>query len=1367
LVRPPREHTLRESVGQYDFDKFAIKDHHLEEFFRLLDKRQVCVIIAPTGAGKSTLLPYRLMMPPSSMPCDFFSRRGQILVTQPRIQATRNIPDFVARHLHGSTLGPGFDVGFRHSGTPNMDRSNKLVYVTDGTLINMIVNNELPQLGVVMIDEAHERSLNIDLILGLLKQQLPRFPHLRLIIASATIDSGKFVDFFGGNDVVGFYEFPGDRPHPIDVRFAEEPVPLDQMPARMPHLVAEKVIKLLQDIDEGREEEGDILAFLHGEKPILRAVSLILDEVDRDRRLAGRVDVMPLFTRLPQHDQDAALQAKKDRNQRRVVISTNVAETSLTVEGIVHVVDSGLINQAEWDLKTNTTFVAAKRHSCAGCRQRWGRAGRMKPGVAHCLYTKAQFEDEKIFSKFSQPEIQRAPLEQIVLTAKISGIDDVRSFPWIEAPSSAELGRAPEVLHRMGALDRDGDITSHGIELRSFAEDPEISNLMILADRFGCATEMATVLAMRRLRSLRDLFRWDRSWDATTKWIVHQRQQSLMAACRDDLEFSLKIWEAWEGSLFQRNQNAQRKRWADEHFVVHETLDRRVSADREGLLRGLSGHKKEEESRPTDFRLLNKLRILLAHGLSTHLYRKDSSPNADESCYMPFLPEPERSPHLIDLHEGATVSISHDSVCRRSSPAIFVCARRRRWLERRSPLKEPSVHICASFIVVLEERWLQAATLNWTELAHFIAIETRVSSGELKGEATPKALFVDQLLPLGSKVTAQNAGGVLRVKQILRPAPRIRMSRRWHPKLEVSETFESDDVDEEQFHFGEESLGLAKEWMDDDDTPPLQVRPCSFDDYSFTAMIEGAEVMPDWVEGIVAGFDLSAIDSPVIRLTLPNHTTPFDEFVRQFRIGDEIQVEVVALERFLHEDRMTYLVVRENSSGLEIVLDPYDLSLIGRNFAFENRLKSGAPLIVSIEEIVPPRGRNELGQVRVSRLRYSAEAVIQFIERFNGKLVEAQIADVTEDGIYIWLNPDIADTDEAVGAFVPTSLLPKRPDEMALYQRCQIIARPRDFTGRRGFSSTTQIAPEPFIRLLRGMRTLEWDAGRGVIELRGPVGWQQRLQLLEAASGNESLIEVVERLFRVSYDLEVRVMDVRLFEALEDLKRSGERVKATVVQVEHDGLVVIFGDGARGKVFREGLPISPKEDLAKFAQVNSELSLMIKEVDMPRNRIVLTSLESVTFVLPDDKMGLLIGQGGATIKRLEIETSTSIRITRGSNNVVVSGKDLCTLRRAIEVLEDHINHYSAVAKLDPSLSRKIFFDERRILNALVHGLGIRVDVERGPDGRTTGRVYLKGGKLSALQAAIFILREADPNAEFVTSPRRSPRIIPAVPPARP
>ena len=174
---------------------FGITDDDIHLLIEKLNTHQVAVVVGPTGSGKSTFLPYRLMVPPHGLARDIFTRYGQIVVTQPRIQATRNIAGFVARDLHGSSLGAGFDVGFRHSGEPASDWRNKLVFVTDGTLINWIVSGQISNLSVIMIDEAHERSLNIDLILGLLKRQLPRFPHLKLIIASATINAELFPKF--------------------------------------------------------------------------------------------------------------------------------------------------------------------------------------------------------------------------------------------------------------------------------------------------------------------------------------------------------------------------------------------------------------------------------------------------------------------------------------------------------------------------------------------------------------------------------------------------------------------------------------------------------------------------------------------------------------------------------------------------------------------------------------------------------------------------------------------------------------------------------------------------------------------------------------------------------------------------------------------------------------------------------------------------------------------------------------------------------------------------------------------------------------------------------------------------------------------
>jgi HrpA-like RNA helicase len=806
LNHPARPHRAEHVVPPGEPpDKFGIKDDKIVEMFRWFAQDpglQVVVVVGPTGSGKSTYFPYRLVHPPrnytttepdpaspttrrpvcgpdgkplvfdaSDVQPDLFHRYGQIVVTQPRIQATRNIPGYIARAMLGSSLGAGFDIGYQYAKNPASDWRSKLRFCTDGSLINWIATGQLDKINTVMIDEAHERSLNIDIIIGLLTQALPRYPRLKLIIASATISADLFIDHFNKHlprrspakmlrlgdetasrrkltltaterDAAGrpwllkpadnceLMEFDGKSfrvdPHfhegpPLDYAFLD-PSPKDKtaaeaVEARLQKLakvahekVAEKAVALLRAmyltpdaLRQGKglkvtksvepdgtipkaapvidvtERRGDVLGFLHGETPILECCKLVRAAA-AESGFPCKVEALPLFTQLPQGEQDKALLertpgihdklvdrivrliesgktdvlaaydnvgqfatirrmlegrvklplaiqrwagedavelkpdaacekkagAKLDAKPvggvrvvvassralavwgvpyettsegadarladstfafvpqeveiRRVVVSTNVAETSLTIHGILHVVDSGLINQNKWMPDTQTTGVRPILQSRAGCKQRWGRAGRLQAGDAWPLYTREQFGldaelseplgsagDVRCFPYYSQPEIRRSPLEQVLLTAKKSGLEslDVANFPWLEPPDAEELIRAEASLKGKGALDTDGRLTAHGLELSGFQSEARLANLMVVADRMACAVEMATVLAVLKI-GYGKLFVKNKEWDEATAKRVQEVQAALTGPCGDDLEAALKIVAGWE-----------------------------------------------------------------------------------------------------------------------------------------------------------------------------------------------------------------------------------------------------------------------------------------------------------------------------------------------------------------------------------------------------------------------------------------------------------------------------------------------------------------------------------------------------------------------------------------------------------------------------------------------------------------------------------------------------------------------------------------------------------------------------------------------------------------------------------------------------
>lgn len=883
LWHPPREHGLFSLPSKIKKYKFGITENDIGKVYEILKGKQVLVVVGPTGSGKSTYLPACLVYPPATLELDDpnqFTRYGQIIITQPRIQAAVKNAKFIAEDLLGCSLNPEFDVGYKYSRENRSSSHNKLAFITDGTLINWIINNQLSHISTIMIDEAHERSLNIDLILGLLKQRLSRYPNLRLIISSATIESDKFVKYFGGKERVGFLSFKG-KLYDVEVYLSKnkQDQKWDEMwkevdkekigrrengdsrerkitPDEKNQLEKKFVptcIALVNQIARRRtlegEVEGDILGFLPTVKNINKAVSEIRQAILPDP-LLSEIDVFALHAQLPMEEQNLALRKKEEattsrvieklneaknnpetavrivafvRNDelvdkttsiiedfleenpdlgeyklyriydesknkeisdicnssnnkeekvilmstfknferipkdfgiqiidRRIIVATNIAETSLTVDGILYVVDSGLIFEDEWDPKTETSGGIPHPHSQAGCKQRWGRAGRIMDGKAYCLYTEEQFD---AFETYTAPQIKRSCLDEVVLAAKTAGIDDILTFDWLEPPLKdqneqikIELRRAEDSLKKRGALDIEGDITEHGMELRSFGSDPIAAELVIMADQFACAVEMCTLIPMFECKIQGELLRWNDQWDAPTQQAVEQIHRSLTFACKDDVELCLKLYQAWaNGDSWEGGRRA----WSDMFMVNHEIFEELIHPEREQLLSLLSKHKKEDERRPIDFDLLDRLRIVMAACLQNNCYiRTDRTTSLREQIYS-VLGEKKGFYAIFDTN---TVIADRENL-----PEAFVCYKRR---------KGGNI-LKASMIADLSKDWLtnlygDLVNENKIEnlpsrlkIAQLIASISRESSdGPLKANPAKHRLFVDQFYPINRRYKA-------------------------------------------------------------------------------------------------------------------------------------------------------------------------------------------------------------------------------------------------------------------------------------------------------------------------------------------------------------------------------------------------------------------------------------------------------------------------------------------------------------------------------------------------------------------------------------------------------------------------------------
>jgi ATP-dependent helicase HrpA len=430
-----------------------------------LKQSQVLIVAGDTGSGKSTQLAQYCLESGRGI-------EGMIAHTQPRRIAARALAARIAQELNQPV---GRSVGFKVRFADQVSDATRLLLMTDGLLLaELASDHSLSRYDTIIIDEAHERSLNVDLLLGALKRLLPRRPDLKLIVTSATLDVERIAEFFGRAPVVRV----GGRGHPIEVRYAGGAAQDDpDLPPAVLHAY-EQIAAEPGDI--GR---GDVLVFLPGEREI-RDVEEFLQ-----RELPENVEVLPLYSRLSWEQQQRIFQPG---SRQRIVLSTNVAETSVTVPGIRSVIDSGLARISRYSSRSRLQRLPIEPISAASAEQRKGRCGRLGPGLCIRLYTEEEFAARP---PFTEPEILRTNLSALLLRLAAGALGDAASFPFIDPPDSRALNDGYRLLQELQAIDAERRITALGTAMARLPLDPRLARALLESKRFRAESELLAIVS--------------------------------------------------------------------------------------------------------------------------------------------------------------------------------------------------------------------------------------------------------------------------------------------------------------------------------------------------------------------------------------------------------------------------------------------------------------------------------------------------------------------------------------------------------------------------------------------------------------------------------------------------------------------------------------------------------------------------------------------------------------------------------------------------------------------------------------------------------------------------------------------------------
>jgi ATP-dependent helicase HrpA len=506
-----------------------------EEIAKLIDAHQVVIVCGETGSGKTTQLPKI---------CLELGRgaRGLIGHTQPRRLAARSVAARLAQELKTS-VGQGVGVKVRFQDQTRDEAYIKLM--TDGILLAETQSDRfLSKYDTIIIDEAHERSLNIDFLLGYLKQLLPKRPDLKVIVTSATIDAERFaLHFAQGEKPAPVIEVSG-RLYPVEVRYRPVNLPDDDVEGEGEER------DLFDAIADGCDElarlgQGDILIFLPGEREIREAAETLR------KHHPPHTEILPLFSRLTAAEQDRIF---APHTGRRIVLATNVAETSLTVPGIRYVVDAGLARVKRYSYRNKVEQLQVEKISRASANQRAGRCGRVAAGVCIRLYDEADFNQR---APFTDPEILRSSLAGVILRMKALNLGKVEDFPFLERPQPKAIADGYTLLQELGALDDDNELTQTGREIARLPIDPRVARMIAAAKQYGCLKEMLVIASALSVQDPRErpIDKQQAADQAHGQWIGKATEKDGSAPPRSEFMAWVRLWQWYHEAVQHKKSN--------------------------------------------------------------------------------------------------------------------------------------------------------------------------------------------------------------------------------------------------------------------------------------------------------------------------------------------------------------------------------------------------------------------------------------------------------------------------------------------------------------------------------------------------------------------------------------------------------------------------------------------------------------------------------------------------------------------------------------------------------------------------------------------------------------------------------------------